>query len=121
MRKDKITEKEKIKVYIGRSSLCYADDINAPNPAVFYLPDSMDELIVLLNRTLPFAGWHCYKGKYDTHVKGAEDGIIVWEKAEEHSLISFIAEGQGNECKSIVKYDRDWYRQIREYPYLYFE
>lgn len=74
-----------------------------------------------MNKVLPFARWRCYKGKYDTHMKGAEDGIIVWVKAEKHSLISLTDKCQGNDCKAVIEYDRDWYRQIKEYPYLYFD
>ena len=35
-------ENKQVKVYLGRRSVCAADDVNCPNPATFYLPDTIE-------------------------------------------------------------------------------
>ena len=39
-------ENKQVKVYLGRRSICSADDVNCPNPATFYLPDTIEKLII---------------------------------------------------------------------------
>ena len=40
----KDVENKQVKVYLSRDSVCAADDVKDPNPATFYLPDTIDEL-----------------------------------------------------------------------------
>lgn len=70
-------DNERIKVYVGRRSMCAGDDMKAPNMKSFYLPDNLDEFAAKLDRILPFDGWTCYSGYAIKNVKGEEDGIVV--------------------------------------------
>ena len=52
-----------IKVYMGRSSMCMGDDVNAPNPDTFILPDTLEGFVSIVDLMLPFYDWDCYFGK----------------------------------------------------------
>ncbi len=43
-----------IKAYMGRSSMCMADDVNAPNPGTFILPDTLEGFVSIVDLMLPF-------------------------------------------------------------------
>ena len=49
--KEKIMQ---IKVYMSRSSMCMADDVNAPNPGTFILPDTLEGFVSIVDLMLPF-------------------------------------------------------------------
>ena len=49
-----------IKVYMGRSSMCMGDDVNAPNPDTFILPDTLAEFVNIVHAKLRFGSWDCY-------------------------------------------------------------
>ena len=70
-------ENKQVKVYLGRRSVCSAADVNCPNLATFYLPDTIEKLIIIVNEILPFRGWKCYLGRRGKNVKDVEDGILV--------------------------------------------
>ena len=40
------------------------DDVNAPNPDTFILPDTLAEFVNIVYDKLPFGRWDCYLGKY---------------------------------------------------------
>ena len=74
-----------------------------------------------MNWMLPFDKWTCYRGKYDTHIANAEDGILVGGQADGQRLISITYENDANARKSIIEYDRKWHALIQAHSYLYFE
>ena len=113
----KDVENKQVKVYLSRDSICAADDVNCPNPATFYLPDTIDEFILIMDKMLPFKKWRCYLGEYRKGIVGAEDGILVWKEIDNHVLISSYK----NNNEFIVTHDSDWYETIKSHPYLYFE
>ncbi len=115
----KDVENKQVKVYLSRDSVCAADDVNCPNPATFYLPDTIDEFILIMDKMLPFKKWRCYLGEYRKGIVGAEDGILVWKEIDNHVLISSYKNNNNNEF--IVTHDSDWYETIKAHPYLYFE
>ena len=111
-----------IKVYMGRSSMCMGDDVNAPNPDTFILPDTLAEFVNIVYDKLPFGRWDCYLGKYiktDSPGSGLEDGILVWKiKSGERAPI--VARCYDENGKVLIKYDDNWHEEIANYPYLYF-
>ncbi|WP_373720999.1 hypothetical protein [Bacteroides heparinolyticus] len=117
-------ENEKIKVYVGRRSMCAGDDMNVPNMKHFYLPDSLEKLVENLNRILPFDKWTCYLGYPIKNITGEEDGIIVVGKKDSHILIEAVDSGDTDACskKHInMKYAENWYDLIKANPYLFCE
>jgi hypothetical protein len=62
-------ENKQVKVYLGRRSVCTADDLNYPNPATFYLHDTIERLIIIANEILLFREWKCYLEVYDRIIK----------------------------------------------------
>ena len=115
----KDVENKQVNVYISRDSICAADDMKDPNPDTFYLPDTIDEFVLIMDKMLPFKKWRCYLGEYREGIVGAEDGILVWKKKDNHVLISSYKNNNNNEF--IVTQDSDWYATIKSHPYLYFE
>lgn len=110
------------KVYMGRSSMCMGDDVNAPNPDTFILPDTLAEFVNIVHDKLPFGRWDCYLGKYiktDSPDSGLEDGILVWKikSGERAPIVSRCYDENG---KVIIKHDDNWHEEIVNYPYLYF-
>ncbi|WP_373731934.1 hypothetical protein [Bacteroides heparinolyticus] len=117
-------ENEKIKVYVGRRSMCAGDDMNVPNMKCLYLPDSLEKLAADLNKILPFDKWTCYLGYPVKNITGEEDGIIVAGKKDNRALISTVDGSDTDACneKNInVKYDENWHDIIKENPYLFCE
>jgi len=119
-------ENKQVKVYLGRRSVCPADDVNCPNPAIFYLPDTIEKLIIIVNEILPFREWKCYLGRCGKNVSDVEDGILVWGRKDSQVLISVSYEYKRDKdtCKkirTIVNKDDDWHEKIEAHPYLYFE
>lgn len=117
-------ENERIKVYVGRRSMCAGDDMNAPNMKSFYLPDSLDEFAAKLNKILPFDQWTCYLGYPIKNITGEEDGIIVGGRKDSSILISAVDgsdTGACNEKYTIVKHAENWHDLIKANPYLFCE
>lgn len=114
-------ENQKIKVYVGRRSVCAGDDMNAPNMKHFYLPDSLEELVATLNRILPFDEWTCYLGYPIKNITGEEDGIIVGLGRDNRILIAAVDSSDTNACSEKLKYAENWYDLIKENPYLFCE
>lgn len=111
-----------IKVYMSRSSMCMADDVNAPNPGTFILPDTLEEFVNIVEDKLPFGRWDCYFGKYiktDSKDSRLEDGIMVLEIDLKHKA-PIIARCYNEDGKVIIKHDDNWHEEIVNYPYLYF-
>lgn len=109
-----------IKIYGGRRSVCMADDVLAPNPFTFYLPDhelSIQELIDIPVYYLP--EWTCYLGEYSMDNIDVEDGILVEGKINNHAIVSVRRDEHGRLV--VVDYVHDWWELIKEHPYLYFE
>lgn len=118
-------ENERVKVYVGRRSMSAGDDMNAPNMASFYLPDSLDEFAAELNRIVPFDRWTCYLGTaVMRHAQDEEDGILVPGKDSARLLISAVKGGViGAACLpyKIIEYADDWHDLIEAHPYLFCE
>ena len=111
-----------IKVYMSRSSMCMADDVNAPNPGTFILPNTLEGFVSIVDLILPFYDWDCYLGKYiktDSPDSGLEDGILVWKikSGESAPIVTRYYDENG---KVIIKHDDNWHEEIVNYPYLYF-
>ena len=102
--------------------MCMGDDVNAPNPDTFILPDTLAEFVNIVYDKLPFGRWDCYLGKYiktDSPDSGLEDGILVWKiKSGERAPI--VARCYDENGKVIIKHDDNWHEEIVNYPYLYF-
>lgn len=118
-------ENERVKVYVGRRSMSAGDDMNAPNMASFYLPDSLDEFAVELNRILPFDRWTCYLGAAVMRdAQDEEDGILVAGKDSAKLLISAvngIVIGAAHLPYKIIEYTDDWHDLVAAHPYLFCE
>ncbi len=117
-------ENERIKVYVGRRSMCAGDDMNAPNMKYFYLPDSLEELAATLSRLLPFDKWTCYLGHPISNIEGEEDGIIVGSEKDSPILISTVDSDDTNACREDhikIKYAENWHDLIKTNPYLFCE
>ena len=111
-----------IKVYMSRSSMCMADDVNAPNPGTFILPDTLEGFVSIVDLILPFYDWDCYLGKYiktDSPDSGLEDGIMVLGINLKYEA-PIIARCYNEDGNVIIKHDDNWHEEIVNYPYLYF-
>lgn len=111
-----------IKVYMGRSSMCMGDDVNAPNPDTFILPDTLEKFVSIVDDKLPFRRWDCYLGKYekiDPPDSGLEDGILVW-KIESGERAPIVARCYNDKGEVFIKHDPNWHEIIANYPYVYF-
>ena len=111
-----------IKVYMSRSSVCMADDVNAPNPGTFILPDTLEKFVSIVDLILPFSDWDCYFGNYiktDSPNSGLEDGIMVLGINPKYEL-PIVARCYNEDGKVIIKHDDNWHEEIVNYPYLYF-
>ena len=111
-----------IKVYMSRSSVCMADDVNAPNPDTFILPDTLEKFVSIVDLMLPFYDWDCYLGKYiktDAKDSGLEDGIMVLGINPKYE-VPIVARCYNEDGKVIIKHDDNWHEEIVNHPYLYF-
>ena len=111
-----------IKVYMSRSSMCMADDVNAPNPGTFILPDTLEGFVSIVDLMLPFYDWDCYLGKYiktNSPDSGLEDGIMVFGIDPKHE-VPIVARCYNENGKVLIKHDDNWHEEIANYPYLYF-
>ena len=113
-------ENERIKVYVGRRSMCAGDDMNVPNMKTFFLPDTLDAFAAKLHKLLPFDTWTCYLGHPAQNVADEEDGILVGSRRGSGILIMAVEPGDAGAC-NIVKYAANWQDLIKEHPYLYCE
>lgn len=118
-------DNERIKVYVGRRSMCAGDDMKAPNMKSFYLPDNLDEFAAKLDRILPFDGRTCYSGYAIKNVKGEEDGIVVGGKNDSRVVISVSDKSDtdaGSEKHLLIsEYAENWHDLITASPYLFCE
>ena len=122
---DNYMENKQVKVYLGIRRVCAADNVNCPNQATFYLSDTIEKLIIIVNKILPFREWKCYLGRCGKNVRDVEDGILVWGRTDSRVLISVSYEYERDKdtCKkirTIVKKDNDWHEKMEVHPYLYF-
>lgn len=93
------------------------DDVNAPNPDTFILPDTLAEFVNIVYDKLPFGRWDCYLGKYiktDSPNPRLEDGIMVLGINPKYEA-PIIARCYNEDGKVIIKHE-----EIVNYPYLYF-
>lgn len=67
---------EPIKIYVGRESVCAADDVKAH----LYVSSDFDDFATKLCAKLPFGKRSRYLGRLQQNAGGDPDGIIVWGK-----------------------------------------
>ena len=106
-----------------KESLAKVDNNNAQGE--YYLPDTIEKLIIIVNEILPFREWKCYLGRCGKNVSDVEDGILVWGRKDSQVLISVSYEYKRDKdtfkkIRTIVNKDDDWHEKIEAHPYLYF-
>lgn len=109
---------ELVKIYVGRRSMCAADDVNAPNMKCLFVSDDLDEFAAKLCEILPFGEWSCYLGSYGKGIQDVKDGIIVWDKKDERALVSRKFDPH-KKAYFIVKCDENWFELVKAHPYLF--
>ena len=116
------------KIYVGRESVCMADDVNAPNMSFFIFTDDLETFKNHISKFLPFIRedrsftWNGYKGcfeqtKFNKFFNKYPDGVCVYNNKNSTQLFSITIDRNHNILDFQI--NDNWYEIIREYPYLY--
>lgn len=112
------------KIYVGRESVCMADDVNAPNMSFFILTDELETFKNNICKCLPYIAadkifiWNGYKGFFE-HEKFNKypDGICVFGNKDSIQLFSITVDRSHRVLDFQI--NDNWYEIMKEYPYLY--
>lgn len=124
----KIINKKNEKVYVGRESVCMADDVNAPNMSFFTFTNDLEIFKNNICKCLPYIGgdriytWNGYKGcftqtKFNKFFYRHSDGVCVYDNKNSTKLFSITIDKDHNILDFQI--NDNWYETIKEYPYLY--
>ncbi|MCI8759984.1 MAG: hypothetical protein HFJ34_02505 [Clostridia bacterium] len=110
-------------IYIGRDSVCMADDVTAPNMSSFILTDNLEIFKNNICKCLPYIAadeifiWNGSKGFFEQRSKNPND-ICVHKNKDSTPLFSITINMQHHNVLDFQIKD-NWYEIIKEYPYLF--